>query len=355
MKNKSCFIIICLLFLLSAVLGIGCGRISPHVTEASDVVMGTILTQMVYGEDSETTVKDIRDRLMSLEQETLSKRLETAEIARINKRSQDALSSFPLQENMVKVAISEELSPWMEQIFQLSKDSDGTFDVTLGTLTTLWNIDEWATSGDWSQYHLPTKAKVEEALKFCGYEKITRDGNEIAIPAGMELDLGAVGKGIACDEVAKLLTKESKIKGAVISVGGSILTFGEKPDGTPWKVGIVHPRNTDGYLGWLSLKGQWCISTSGDYERYVEVDGIRYHHILNPFTGYPADNGVISVTILSKSGLISDALSTACFVLGPEKGLQLAEAYAAEAVLMDETGEIYLTEGMSQYFTKASE
>ena len=168
----------------------------------------------------------------------------------------------------------------------------------------------------------------------------------------MVLDLGAVGKGLACDDILAYLEGQAEVKAAVISVGGGILTYGEKPDGTAFRVAITDPFDTGAYCGYLTLTGNWFVSTSGDYERFVEVDGKRYHHILNPATGYPAESGVKSVTILSKNGMISDALSTACFVLGEEKGRLLAEKYGVEALFISEDGIISMTKGMREYFTE---
>ena len=121
-------------------------------------------------------------------------------------------------------------------------------------------------------------------------------------------------------------------------------------NGSAWNVAIVHPREEGEYLGMLSLQGEWYVATSGDYERYVEKDGIRYHHIMNPKTGYPANSGVCSVTILSHNGLLSDALSTACFVLGLEEGLKLAEEFGVEALFVTKELEVIGTEGMEEYF-----
>jgi len=165
----------------------------------------------------------------------------------------------------------------------------------------------------------------------------------------MQLDLGAVGKGIACDEVKMFLEKQDNVKGAIISVGGSVLTYGEKDDGTEWKIGIQHPREQGESIATLKLPGSLVVSTSGDYERYVETNGVRYHHILDPKTGKPADSGVISVTIISESGILSDALSTACFVLGKDAGLNLAQAFDAEAFIVDSDMQISMTEGMDKY------
>jgi thiamine biosynthesis lipoprotein len=358
-----------LLVLMGSLLA-GCSGTESKVTEMTDVVMGTILTQSIYGAEGEMTAQQVRDKLLAIEQEILSKRVSDAEIYIINQISRDLLQpsdsysgqsdtdiqqSNPEAHRNVTVALSESLAGWMEEITALSKVSGGALDVTMGTVTALWNIDDWASSQDLQQYPLPAQNQIETALQLCGYEKMELESNILTLPGGMELDLGAVGKGIACDEAAKILLADDKITGAIISVGGSILTYGTKPDKTPWIVGIVNPRDTSSYLGRLTLQGQWCVATSGDYERYVEVDGVRYHHILDPATGYPADHQVISVTILSKSGLISDALSTACFVLGVERGLALAQGYGAEALIVDETGEIFMTDHMEDYFTRAME
>ncbi|MBQ3905456.1 MAG: FAD:protein FMN transferase, partial [Lachnospiraceae bacterium] len=128
------------------------------------------------------------------------------------------------------------------------------------------------------------------------------------------------------------------------------LCVGDKPDGKPWYIGIVDPNDTEKRIGALALNGNWCISTSGDYERYFMQGDKKYHHIIDPATGYPTDNGIRSVTIVSKSGFISDALSTACFVLGKEKGMALAAQYGAEILIVDAAGEITMSEGLNSIF-----
>ncbi len=154
------------------------------------------------------------------------------------------------------------------------------------------------------------------------------------------------------ENLNRLLTQHPDVTAAVISLGGSILTYGSKPDDSPWRVGIVNPFDTSDSIGILTLEGQWCISTSGDYERYVDLDGVRYHHILDPKTGAPAVSEVRGVTILMRDGLLDDGLSTACFILGPEKGMALTEQYGAEALFVMADGRLELSEGMKQYFTE---
>jgi thiamine biosynthesis lipoprotein len=345
-----------LLMLVLGSLLLGCAKNGEKATEKTDAVMGTILIQNIYGSNGAAAAQRVRDRLLELEQESLSRRIPDAEIALINQASKDALEqNDPTKSQMITVELTDTLWNWMEHTMAMSRVSDGALDVTLGTLTALWDIDAWASAQEWQQYPLPTRNQINTALQRSGYDKTLLENHFLTMPVGTQLDLGAVGKGIACDEAAKILLADDKITGAIISVGGSILTYGTKPDKTPWVVGIVNPRDTDHYLGRLTLRGQWCVATSGDYERYVEVDGVRYHHILDPSTGYPANRDVMSVTILSKSGLVSDALSTACFVLGIQQGLELARNCGVEALLVDTAGNIYMTDQMQDYFTRSME
>ena len=168
------------------------------------------------------------------------------------------------------------------------------------------------------------------------------DGNTIYLPDGVKLDMGAVGKGYACDSIMGIIYGTSRIK-AVAAVGGSVLTYSSDPKET-FKLGIRDPHGqaTD-YCAVLETAGT-CVSTSGNYERFFEDEnGKVYHHIFDPSTGYPADSGIISVTVISTDGCVSDALSTACFVLGIEKSLPLLEKYGAEAVFITDDKTVYTT------------
>ena len=313
---------------------------SAQPVRSTDTAMGTIIQQTVYaGENGQEVTEDILRQISDLEKDTLSRRMESSEIYQIN-----ALAGAE-----GGTELSGPLQEMLEQSLSVSEASDGAFDITMGSVVELWDIDEWA-GMDSEDYELPTEKEILDALNNTGYEKIVLQNNRIFLPAGMQLDLGAVGKGIALDEIRSFLDGREDVSGAVISAGGSILTYGKKPDGTSWKVAVVNPLNPAESIGYLSVEGKWCVSTSGDYERYVEKDGVRYHHILDPATGYPADGGVSSVTILSENGLLSDALSTACFVLGEEKGSRLAEQYGVEALFVNHEGKIYMTDGMEKYF-----
>jgi thiamine biosynthesis lipoprotein len=149
------------------------------------------------------------------------------------------------------------------------------------------------------------------------------------------LDFGAIGKGYACDLIYAYLSG-TEAEGAIVSVGGSIVAFGDyNKKGDKWRIAITHPRDADKYLGVISLD-EGFVSTSGDYERYFEENGKRYHHILDATTGYPSESGLISVIVVAKSGIMSDALSTACLLVGEKKAIEILEGAGASAILVDE-------------------
>ena len=171
---------------------------------------------------------------------------------------------------------------------------------------------------------------------------------------GCSLDLGAAGKGIGCDSVLEYLETQKDVTAALMNLGGSsVMTYGSKPDGSSWNVAVTDPRaeNDEEYLGVVALNGTEFLSTSGDYEKYFIEDGVRYHHIMDPSTGYPAKSGVTGVTVVCDTGLEADALSTACFVLGVEKGSELLKKYNADGLFVDEDHHVYLTDGMKERFS----
>lgn len=365
MKRKTKDFLIAFLLVSGLLLFAGCGKVERYLM--TDIAMGTVTNQTIYSKDGDLTL-EVRDIILKLEQDELSWRIEGSEVADINAAAGRG----------TYISVSDRLYQELEILLKLSKDSGGALDVTIRPVAALWNIDAWAagenpaaeenqmpetnpaaeetqtaeesTLPDEQQSAIiPTQEQITLALTHTGYENLSLTDGTVMLPKDMALDLGAAGKGIACDRIAAYL-REQSVYGAVISVGGSVVTIGKKPDGTPWQIGIVNPWDTSSLVGILYLEGENFVSTSGDYERYVEVDGVRYHHILNPATGYPADSGVRSVTILCDSGILSDALSTACFVLGVEEGMALAESYGAEALFIDTEGNISMTDGMKQFF-----
>lgn len=336
-----------------------CGKDDYRLVNSTDTAMGTIISQRIYvvsgnGLKEETDGKtdqefapdrDILNMIDTMETDELSWRIEGSEVYRINSQAGAPEGA----------ALSSELSELLDICLDVSEASDGAFDITIGDVARLWNIDAWSSGGETGEYILPPPEAISEALDNTGYEKIDMENGRIFLPENMSIDLGAVGKGAALDRIEDYLENEPSVSGAVISVGGSVLTYGTKPDGASWNIGIVDPFDTSRNLGVVSLEGGWCISTSGDYERFVEVDGVRYHHIMDPESGYPADSGLHGVTVITESGALSDALSTACFVLGKERGLELAEKYGAEVLMVGDDGEITMTDGMTEIFNLSNQ
>ena len=330
----------------------GCGQ-RTECEKSIDTAMGTVISQTVYltrnsitATNSETNKKItdvVLQKLNDLEQKELSWRLESAEVAQINAAAGEG-----------QTPVSPAMAGWLERCRQISEESAGAFDVSIGRLSRLWDIDTWAAAEDPGDYELPGQEEIAQALATAGWQKILlgqqADGDSVSIPVEMQLDLGAVGKGVALDEIRGILEEHQEVSGAVISVGGSILTYGSKPEGGAWQIAVTDPLDPSESAGVLTLDGGYCVSTSGDYERYVEVDGVRYHHILDPRTGSPARSDVAGVTLVTKDGFLSDALSTACFVLGQQEGKKLLEKYDAEGLFIDHAGTITMTEDMQQYF-----
>ena len=351
---------------------------SPQEYSKTDFVMSTVLSEKIYG--TKDVTQDIKEELDKLEKDQLSWREDHSVVSKINADAQKG----------IKTKLDSDMTSWVEDSLELAKRSNGAFDPTIGRLTRLWNIE-----GD--NPKVPSKQEIKNTLEDTGYTKIhlekvesqntantkknvdkdikdnTAKNKEISEDTSQNtntnesvssiyigdkctLDLGAVGKGIACDVVQDYLKKQKEVGGAVIAVGGSILLYGSKADGSDWNVAVQNPRGQDGEaMGVLSLSGTTNVSTSGDYEKYFMQDGKRYHHILDPSTGYPADSGLISVTIVSDSGLLSDGLSTACFVLGKEKGEKLLETYGAEGVFIDQNKKVTVTKGLKDKFTILNE
>ena len=304
----------------------------------TNFAMDTVVLETLY-----TTGDDINSKLTAVltdvETNLLSWTNEKSQIYKVNADSGR------------DTEISDELSGYLERLLKIAEDSGGAFDPTIGKLIRLWDI-----GGE--DQKIPEEAEIKNVLKDSGYQKISLDGNTIHMEEGCSLDLGAVGKGIGCDLILKELETRKDVTAALMNLGGSsVMTYGSKPDGSSWNVAVTDPRaeNDDEYLGVVALNGTEFLSTSGDYEKYFIEDGVRYHHIMDPSTGYPAKSGVTGVTVVCDTGLEADALSTACFVLGVEKGSELLKKYNADGLFVDEDHHVYLTDGMKERFSLLQE
>lgn len=203
-------------------------------------------------------------------------------------------------------------------------------------------------------YRVPEPEEISSALAHTGAEQLHLDGARASLSAQAQLDLGALGKGWAGCLAVEYLAAQSGITGGILALGGNVQTYGAKPDGSPWQIGIQDPGGA-GTLGLLCLKGTWAVVTSGGYQRYFEADGVRYCHILDPSTGMPAQAGLTSVTVVAEDGLLADGLSTALYIMGLEEAADFwRENQDFEAVFCTTEGEIYATAGLTSSLTSCS-
>lgn len=239
---------------------------------------------------------------------------------------------FTQTENLFSPAARDYSSEEVRQLFRLARkiylDSEGAFDLTVGILTEIWGFRS-------KSYRVPQKEEIKGALKFVGLEKIVEKDNQLVVPEGVIIDWGGLAKGWALDQAFQALQKEGISRG-FINAGGDLICFGKNPDNQAWKIGIKHPRES-GFLGVLEIS-DLAVATSGDYQRYFEIKGIRYHHIFDPRTGFPA-RGKQSVTVIGPEAAICDALATALFVLNDaSKLLSLYPDYGA--IIVDDQGSL---------------
>ena len=295
MKRFSCLFLLCALLLSLS----GCG--TP--TQKTVFAMDTVMELKIWGRDSETASSQLQTLLQTLE--------DTWSAA----DPDSALSAF----NRGESALTPPEHAFLEQLSALSEQTGGAFDPQLGAV-----IQAWGFLSDVQQ--VPSGQALQTALT-------TR-----------QWDLGAALKGYAGDLAVAQLSG-LRIDRAILNLGGNIQTYGQKADGTPWQIGIQDPSGGDP-MGIVSVSGTMAVVTSGDYQRYFEQDGVRYHHILDPKTGYPANSGLSSVTVICRSGLTADVLSTALFVMGLEEAAQFyRQRDDFEAVFLCTDGKVYATEG----------
>ncbi len=301
----------------------GCAA-KPQDYETEFFAMDTVMTMHLYGEDLEAQARRLIFDINDLDA-ALSVTRPESEVYRLNS-GETIIPSRSFLDLTVRT-------------MALCARTDGCLDPTVYPIVKLWGF----TTG---QYHVPTEEEIAEALAFCGVEHTHLQGGRFSLDEGSSLDFGAVAKGYASELCANQLT-EAGVSG-ILALGGNIQTVGSKPDGSPWRVGITDPADPSRSVAVLNLTGSHAVVTSGGYQRYFEEDGQRYSHIMDPATGQSARAGLSSVTIVADSGFLADGLSTALYVMGPEK----AEAFWRdsddfECVLITDDGKMLVTEGLA--------
>ena len=273
--------------------------------EQTFFAMNTVMQFRIWGRDAATAYGQIITKLQDLESSWSA-------------TSKDSIL-WQLNNGNPLFQLEPGQAALLHQAEALSQRTGGAFNPKMRRVSEVWGFYD-------EQHRVPSQDEIDAAL------------------ADPQWDLGGAMKGYAGQKCADLLA-DLKIDRALLNLGGNVQTFGEKPDGTPWQVGIQNPDGGN-YLGIVSVTGTMAVVTSGDYQRYFEADGVRYHHILDPETGYPAESGLRSVTVICADGMTADCLSTALFVMGLEKGSDFwRESNDFEAVFITEDGTIYATEG----------
>lgn len=312
-------ILICLLIC-------GCSQNNMNEYTENIFAMDTVMDLKIYSENDES-LSEAKAEIRRIDA-LFDRGNENSDIYKINKNKSADVSAETA--DVIRAALS------------ISDRTGGAFDITVAPVMDLWGFYG-------NEFNVPSDDELQSTLEGVGYEKIRLDNTNISIPENTGIDLGGIGKGYTSDRIAALL-KNNGVKSAIISLGGNVHAIGKRNDGSEWTVGITDPHNKSQLIGKLKISDK-AVITSGAYQRYFEQDGITYHHIIDTTTGKSADSGLASVTVIADSGMTADGLSTALFVMGLDKAIELwRNSEDFDAVFVDDSGMIYVTEGIADVF-----
>ena len=310
------------------------GEDADKETEASKdlFAMDTYMTLTAYGDHAQEAVDKAAERVEALDA-LLSTGNENSEIYQLNQNGEATLS--------------EEGGYLVERALELYKKTEGAFDIAIYPVMQAWGFPT-------QDYHVPDDDTLKEKLALADASKVNYDKDTRKIffdQDGMEIDLGGIAKGYTSSQIMQIY-QDCGVTSGLVNLGGNVQALGCKTDGSKWRVAIQSPDDTEEYLGILEIEDQ-AVITSGGYERYFEKDGVTYHHIIDPAIGYPADSGLISVTIVSDDGTLADGLSTSLFIMGEEKAAQFwrENSDEFEAIMETSDGKLYVTEGIADSLT----
>lgn len=302
--------------------------------EKTKFTLGTIVSIKAYGDGASEAIDKALDRISHIEKKMTTK-VGLSEVSKINNCAG----------NDKYYKASSDTFYVIQKGKYYSELSKGRFNIAIGPLVNLWGIGT-------DNPQVPSRTEIDRVLDLINYKDIDLNKGQKGVrltKPGMALDLGGIAKGYAADEVVRIL-KKHHIKSAIIDLGGNLYALGSNPNGSLWKLGLQDPFDIRGsYFATMEVKDKTLV-TSGPYERYFEKDKKRYHHILDTSTGFPVENNLVSVTIVSNSSIDADALSTAVFSLGLKDGMALIEQVEnTEAVLVTDDYHVYTTSGIGQY------
>ena len=324
----------------------GCGK---QTTEAAAQIfaMDTVMEVAAYGEHAEQAVKSTEKRIEELEN-------------RLSRTKADSLVSGLNRDGSIR-HLTYDYWNLIARAKEYRGATNGAFDITIAPV-----MDAWGFTGD--SFRVPEQSELDELLKYVNSDEIQiqeEPAYSVTLGEGQAIDLGGIAKGYTSDLVEQTF-RANGIESGKISLGGNVFVLGGKPDGSDWRVGIKDPRNESGLAAILSLRDAYAI-TSGGYERYFEENGKTYHHIIDPSTGYPADSGLLSVTVVAAdngpdwagagNGAMCDAFSTALFVMGEEQVLDFWRngGYDFDLVLVTEDGRVVITAGLADRFEEVKD
>jgi len=312
----------------------GCG-LQNEIAVRHFFAMDTINTITLYGVDRHRaeTLLDYAERLVAHYEGIFSKTMPGSEIYKINNRTQS------------EIEVSAEVRHLVERSLQMSRLTDGLFDITIEPISALWNF-----SGE--DRFVPEYSAIAKAMQGVGFENVMLTENTIIFKdSRTRLDLGAVAKGFIADRIGSYFA-ENGVERAIINLGGDILTIGGRTNTEPWRIGVRNPADLGELSGTLMVRGR-AVASSGVYERQFETGGRVYHHILNPRTGYPVQTDLASVTIVADTALEGDLLSTAALLLGLDDGILLIESIeGVEGVFITDDGRVVVTDNLGNIFIK---
>lgn len=319
---KPRFFLPIILLLLTA-----CSGGAPEEYSCDFFAMDTLMSLTAYGKNAEKSVKAAAGRIAELTL-MLSVTDENSELSAINRGG--------------TAEVSAETAELISFALDIAAKTDGSLDPTIYPVLRAWGFTA-------DENRVPAPEELSELLENVGHERVRVDGNTVTLGEGMMLDLGAVAKGYAGDETERIL-RENGVTSALINLGGNIQLIGTKPDGSDWRLGLKDPAG-DGNIGVLTVS-DCAVVTSGSYERcFTAEDGTVYGHIIDPESGLPVDNGLLSVTVIADEGKLCDALSTALFVMGEERALEFwRENKSFGAILITDNAEVIITDNISDRF-----
>lgn len=303
----------------------GCSQNNAEVTKTI-YAMDTVMTLKAYGKNAELALDEAKKEIERLDY-SLRRGNPDSEIYKINADGSGT--------------VSEDTAELIGDALEICRSTEGAFDISIAPVMDLWGFYT-------KDFYVPNDDELSSELSRVGYTNISVDKNNVSVSGGAQLDLGGIAKGYLSGKITEIF-KNDGVESGIVSLGGNVQTLGKKTDGSEWKVAIQNPDN-DTYIGALSVSDK-AVITSGGYQRFFEKDGVRYHHIIDPKTGYPADSGVKSVSIVSDNGALADGLSTALFVMGLDEGTEYWRSHGGfDVVFMTDDNRVYITEGLKDIF-----